>query len=125
MASTVARSRGPDSTSNEVSADQLTTTVEKLCIGGTGHPLSGRDGPLITAVTNALSWDTRAVLFNLYTSRRSEVRWVTETSQLDREEALAFVLADLLGYELVPEEETRPATEPATARPAHAPRFAR
>ena len=40
----------------------------------------------------------------LFEKHRADVRWVSETAQLDQEEALAYLLADLLDYELLPDE---------------------
>jgi hypothetical protein len=83
---------------------KLIEIIEMLCLRGKGHPVTGGDGVLVVEVTNALSWDIRAVLHEVYSTRRSSVRWVNGTQQLDQEEALAFVLAHLRGYELLPDE---------------------
>ena len=72
-----------------MSTEQLEEIVEEMCVGGKGYPeLSGGD-PLITVVTNELTYDLSTVLYNLYSQRRSLVRWVKETQQLDQEEARA------------------------------------
>ena len=76
LSSTVAGAMGPDSRADELRMEQLTMTVEKVCIGAMGHPETGRNGALVPAVTNSLAWNVRAVVFTLYTSRREAVRWV-------------------------------------------------
>ena len=87
-----------------MTTEKLTTVVEKLCVGGKGYPTTGGDGAVVKVVTNELVWLIRVILFDLFTNRRSSVRWVKETQQLDQEEGLALTLAHLLGYELLPEE---------------------
>ena len=42
--------------------EELTAIARKLCVGGKGYPTTGGDGPIVKDVTNALAWDTRAVL---------------------------------------------------------------
>ena len=100
----VAGAEAPKSSTTEVSTEKLTSTIEKVCVGGTGYPVTGRNGAIVTTVTNALLWDIRTLLYNLYSMRRSSVCLVKSTQQLDQEEALVCVLADMCGYELLPQE---------------------
>jgi hypothetical protein len=86
------------------SVDGLATIAETICIGGQGYPeFDPVDGATAEA-TNEVVWDTRAEVHELYLHRRTSVRWVTETRQLDQEEALAYVLAHRLGYTILPAE---------------------
>ena len=100
----VAGAEVPESKPAELSTERLTATVEEVCVGGTGRPETGRNGAIVQAASNALVWNIMVAIHQLYSARRSAVRWVTSTSQLDQEEALAYVLAQLLCYELLPEE---------------------
>ena len=52
----------PNSPCEEMSMEELTAIARKLCVGGKGYPTTGGDGPIVKDVTNALAWDTRAVL---------------------------------------------------------------
>ena len=94
----------PNSLREEMSIEELKPIVRDLCVGTTGYPETGGDGPLVQAINNALTWNTRAALFTLYDTSRASIRWVNELSQLDQEEALALVLAHLRGCALLPEE---------------------
>ena len=67
-----------------MTTEKLTTVVEKLCVGGKGYPTTGGDGAVVKVVTNELVWLIRVILFDLFTNRRSSVRWVKETQQLDQ-----------------------------------------
>ena len=95
---------GPDSGSVVLTHEKLMKLLVNMIIGGKGHPgPSGRE-VVIDKVTNELAHLAKTVVLELYETRRSEVRWVIETAQLDQEEALAYLLADLLAYELLPGE---------------------
>ena len=72
--------------------------------GWKGYPeLSGRDA-LVSEATNELIYAIRAVLYALYSHSRSSIRWTKPTQQLDQEEALAYVLAEILCYNILPTE---------------------
>ena len=75
-----------------------------MFLGGKGYPGRSGRGSVPIEATNELLHLAKTVVLELYEQRRSEVRWVKETAQLDQEEALAYLLADLLDYELLPEE---------------------
>ena len=94
----------PELLPEEMSVEELTPIVRDLCVGGTGYPATGGDGVRVKDVTSALTWNARAALYPFYVPSRASIRWVTELSQLDQEEALALVLAHLRGYALLPEE---------------------
>ena len=91
----------PDPPSGELTKDELLLRAVIMFLGGKGHPGRSGRGSAATVATNALAHLARAVVFELYDQQRAEVRWLNETQQLDQEEALAYLLADVLDYELL------------------------
>ena len=83
---------------------ELENRVEVICLGGEGPPeiSCGRIAGL--TATNALIDRVISVVDRVFHNRKSEVRWVTPLAQLDRMEAYAYLLADLLRGELLLEE---------------------
>jgi hypothetical protein len=75
-----------------------------LLLGGCGPPTpTGR--PISPAkITNHLISVAKAVVAELFAKSRERVRRLSESTQLDKEEALAYLLADLGGHELLPDE---------------------
>jgi hypothetical protein len=84
--------------------EQLKVLAQATVLGGSGWPPRLRTGAAVTEAINELVHALKVIVHDLFETRRSEVRWVSETAQLDQEEALAYLLADLLDYELLPEE---------------------
>ena len=85
--------------------EELQLRAVLLFIGGCpwAPGRSGR-GPKWVEVTNELVHLAKTIVLELFEQRRKEVRWLNETQQLDQEEALAYLLADLLDYELLEKE---------------------
>ena len=54
--------------------------------------------------SNALLERIVDLVHHLFDQRKNEVRWVTPTAQLDRYEAIAYLIADLLNLELLLDE---------------------
>jgi hypothetical protein len=78
--------------------------ARKVCFGAKGYPeLPILDGEP-TDACNELVYEVRSVLYDLFSTSRSSVRWVDESHQLDQEEALAYVLAHLLRRTILPTE---------------------
>ena len=69
----------PESQPEAMSLPRLTMIVETLCIGGKGHPMTGGDGAIVDAITNALVWDARAAIHTVYSTHRSSVRWAVRS----------------------------------------------
>ena len=82
----------------------LAVLARSKFLGGTGYPARMRPGAVAAEATNALVHACKVVVITLFEKQRADVRWVSETAQLDQEEALAYLLADLLDYELLPDE---------------------
>ena len=88
----------------ELTKEELLRRAELMFIGGKGHPKRSGRGRAVSWATNELVHAAQCLLYELYDKRRVEVRWLNETQQLDQEEALAYLLADVLDYELLPGE---------------------
>ena len=87
-----------------VTEQELGKRLERLAIGGSGEPtISGHrvDGLM---ASNALLERIVDLVHHLFDQRKNEVRWVTPTAQLDRYEAIAYLIADLLNLELLLDE---------------------
>ena len=75
-----------------------------LCLGGKGYPEMESREPEVETLTNQLVYDARTAVHEVFATSRSSVRRVRESQQLDQEEALAYVLAHLLGHQIMGEE---------------------
>ena len=102
--STSAGLEAPVKPSSDITAALLTSVAKKLCIGDEGYPELTGDHAVVTEVTNELVYDARTAVYELYSTKRSSVRWIDQTKQLDQEEALAYVLAYLFGRVVLPTE---------------------
>jgi hypothetical protein len=96
-----------DSAPAELSAQELIEVAKKVALGGTGYPMIGPHEPKVEKLTNQLVYDARTAVHEVFSTSRSSVRWVRESQQLDQEESLAYVLAHLLGYELLADESRK------------------
>ena len=90
--------------SDTVTEEELMLRAIAMFLGGEGHPGRSGRGGIVDKVSNELAHRAKTVVLQLFETRRAEVRWVKETAQLDQEEALAYLLADVLDYELLPGE---------------------
>ena len=66
---------------------QLEELARKKCLGGSGWPERVCVGASAAEATNELVHALKVIVHDLFTKHRSEVRWVSETAQLDQEEA--------------------------------------
>ena len=82
----------------------MTERAIALVLGGHGEPEASGKPPIATVASNELVHHAKIVVSELFEQRRAEVRMLSETARFDQEEALAYLLADLLGYELLADE---------------------
>ena len=61
--------------------------AQATVFGGSGWPQRLRTGAAVTEATNELVHTLKVIVHDLFETRRSDVRWVSETAQLDQEEA--------------------------------------
>jgi hypothetical protein len=94
----------PASPSEELDKELVAARARAMFLGGAGHPRRSGERPIATEATYDLVFLAKTVVLELFEQRRSEVRMVSETARLDQEEAVAYLLGDLLDYELLPEE---------------------
>ena len=94
----------PSLPSEELDKELVAEWAAALLLGGSGPP--GRTGkpPIASEATNELVHLVKIVVLELFEQRRAEVRMVSETARIDQEEAVAYLLGDLLDYELLPDE---------------------
>jgi hypothetical protein len=67
--------------------EQLKVLAQATVFGGSGWPQRLRTGAAVTEATNELVHTLKVIVHDLFETRRSDVRWVSETAQLDQEEA--------------------------------------
>ena len=91
----------------ELSTQELIEVAKTLCLGGKGYPETMSRKPDVEMLTNQLVYDARTAVHEVFTTSRSSVRWVRESQQLDQEESLAYVLAHLLGHQIMGEESRK------------------
>ena len=77
--SAIAGGDNPESLREELSIEELSPIVTKLCVAGKGYPETGGDGALVVSITNALCWNARAALYTLYTESRSSIAYAGST----------------------------------------------
>ena len=75
-----------------------------LCIGDEDPPQTSSGKVLGLEATNTLIRLCISVVNPFFDKRKAEVRWVTAKAQLDKFDAYAYLLADLLRGELLLEE---------------------
>jgi len=98
---------GPEASNSpsvELSTQNLIEVAKMLCLGGKGYPEMESREPEVETLTNQLVYDARTAVHEVFATSRSSVRRVRESQQLDQEEALAYVLAHLLGHQIMGEE---------------------
>ena len=86
------------------SAAELIRRLVILCIGGEGLPQTSSGRVPGLKATNKLIQLVISTVNDLFKERKEEVRWVTPLAQLDKMDAYAYLLADLLRGELLLEE---------------------
>ena len=79
-----------------VTDQELNERLEALAIGGMGEPTISGDRVHGLTAHNSLLERIINLVHALFDARKREVRWVTTTAQLDRYEAIAYLIADLL-----------------------------
>jgi hypothetical protein len=99
-----AGARQPGSPNLELHKEQVAERARAMFLGGVGDPVRSGERPIASEATNDLVFLAKTVVLELFEQRRSEVRMVSETARLDQEEAVAYLLGDVLGYELLPAE---------------------
>ena len=108
--------KAPELRAALLSDEEALARLERVAISGTGPPgLLG--GPIDgLEATHAVIKSVCVASHNPFEQRKAEVRWVTETAQLDRYEAIAYVLAEVLGAGELLLEEARPIGKRALER---------
>jgi hypothetical protein len=96
--------RALPSSDEELDKEDVTERAIALLLGGHGEPEASGKPAIASVASNELVHHAKIVVLELFEQRRAEVRMLSETARLDQEEALAYLLADLLGYELLADE---------------------
>jgi hypothetical protein len=87
-----------------VTDEELERRLLRVVIGDMGEPgISGEPVRGLLA-RNSLLERIIDLVHTFFDHRKKEVRWVSPTAQLDRYEAIAYIIADLLDLELLLEE---------------------
>ena len=106
----------PEQGAAKLTSEEALRRLERVAIGGTGPP--GLMGDPINGLeaTHEVIKVVCVASHNLFEQRKKEIRWVTETAQLDRYEAIGCVLAEVLGTGELLLKEARPIGKRALER---------
>ena len=88
--------------------DQLKGRLLKIVVGKDRLPedswRSGERADVLEEATNEGIHQAKVVVHEVFEQHRGNLRMVSATAQVCQEEAIARLLADLIGYDLLPDE---------------------